>query len=202
MTRKKRKNTPKKLASDQDFLDAFQREQKEKTGSESEGPSKPLLNRHGVPVIQDIPTSFQGDEEDDKDEMDAEEFHSLLEASFKQPVKGKQQSKKPMPLKRRLKRYPPPEMEVDLHGFTALGAEIKARSFITTCHSQGYFTLRIIVGKGLHSDMGPVLPDVMEDLLSAMKKENLVLSFEWDRKKKVRSGSLIVYLKRFDDDPS
>jgi hypothetical protein len=43
-----------------------------------------------------------------------------------------------------------------------------------------------------------VLPDVVEDLVVAMKKEGSVLWFAWDRKKKNRSGAMIVYLKQFE----
>ncbi len=104
-----------------------------------------------------------------------------------------------MPIKKRLKRYPPPEAELDLHGFTALGAEVKAKSFISTCKHQGYFSLRIIVGKGLHSDLGPVLPDVIEDLLKILEKQNVVLAYKWDQQTKSKSGAVIVYLKQFNN---
>ena len=75
---------------------------------------------------------------------------------------------------------------------------MKTRSFIHSCKQQGYFTLRLIVGKGLHSDLGPVLPDVVEDVLHDMKKHNLIIWYEWDKKKKSKSGAIIVYLKQFD----
>ena len=55
------------------------------------------------------------------------------------------------------------------------------------------------MGKGLHSEGGPVLPDVVEDLLKEMKKENIVLAYVWEGKKKIKSGSVVVYLKRFQD---
>jgi len=104
-----------------------------------------------------------------------------------------------MPYHKRIKRYPPPEKDLDLHGFTALGAELKAGSFLISCQQQGYFTVRIIVGRGLHSELGPVLPDMVEDLLATLKARNIVLGFAWERKKKSRSGAVIVYLRRFDD---
>jgi len=104
-----------------------------------------------------------------------------------------------MPYHKRIKRYPPPENELDLHGFTALGAELKARSFLVSCQRQGFFTVRIIVGRGLHSELGPVLPDMVEDLLAQLKARDIVLGFAWERKKKSRSGAVIVYLRQFDD---
>lgn len=200
MARKKRKNSPPVLDSDQAFMDAFSKEATDP--STDENPSRDQqLNRHGVPIIHDIPDAFRESVDDGLEpEMEDEDFESLLDASFKKVRPRAGHPPKPVPLNKRLSRYPAPEIEVDLHGYTALGAEVKARSFVSTCHAQGYFTLRIIVGKGLHSQEGPVLPDVLEDLLNAMKREHLVLAFEWDRKKKARSGALIVYLKRFDND--
>ncbi len=59
--------------------------------------------------------------------------------------------------------------------------------------------MRIIVGKGLHSDPGPVLPDTIEDLLLDLKARDIVLGFSWERKKKSRSGAVIVYLRQFSD---
>ena len=103
-----------------------------------------------------------------------------------------------MPLKKRLKRYPPVEIQLDLHGFNAIGAGMKAKSFIISCKQQGYFTLRIIVGKGLHSELGPVLPDIIEDLLKQMKNQDQIIFYEWDKKKKSQSGAVIVYLKQFE----
>ena len=104
-----------------------------------------------------------------------------------------------MPLKKRLKRYPSPEKDLDLHGFTALGAQMKAKSFILSAKYQGFFTLRIIVGKGLHSEEGPVLPHVIEDLLKTLKKENTILAYKWEQRKKEKSGAVIVYIKQFQE---
>lgn len=103
----------------------------------------------------------------------------------------------PVPLKKRLKRYPPPEEELDLHGDTAARALVRSESFVRTAWRAGKFTLSIVVGKGLHSEFGAVLPDVVEELLVRLKKEDLVLWFEWDRKLKIQSGAVIVYLKQF-----
>ncbi|NOX35519.1 MAG: Smr/MutS family protein, partial [Deltaproteobacteria bacterium] len=76
--------------------------------------------------------------------------------------------------------------------------EARAISFILTCRRQGFFTIRIIVGKGLHSDFGPVLPDVVEDVLNEMKNQNQVIFYKWEKKTKSKSGAVIVYLKQFE----
>ena len=204
----RRKNDLPKLASDKDFLCAFLRDDEDVLKEKQEKPRKPgnpqgHLNKHGLPFLDDYEIWMNKNLEPhtlyaDKTTEPEGDFTILLEAHLKENrLPG--QAPKPMPLKRRLKRYPPPEADIDLHGFTAIGAQVKARSFISSAHVQGFFTLRIIVGKGLHSEGGPVLPHVVDDLLKEMKKENIVLAYEWEGKKKLRSGAVLVYLKRFDD---
>ncbi|WP_022667465.1 Smr/MutS family protein [Desulfospira joergensenii] len=198
---KREKNRKKKrvpvIESDHDLYRAFIG--KEKQGDEKTFPEpdqkRTDLNKHGLPVIRELPEEFSRFVPEEAEE----DFQTLLDESLKTPVKKEKKSSRPIPLKKRLKRYPGPEKELDLHGYTALGAQVRARSFILSCKHRGFFTLRIIVGKGLHSDLGPVLPDVVEDLLKEMKKEDIVLSFQWDGKKKSRSGAVIIYLKQFRD---
>jgi DNA-nicking Smr family endonuclease len=54
--------------------------------------------------------------------------------------------------------------------------------------------VRIITGKGLHSEGQPVLPDTVEGVLRTLKKENLVKSWRWEKGQKEKSGALIVQL--------
>jgi DNA-nicking Smr family endonuclease len=190
---KKRKYKPLKLKSDEDFSQVFtQKKRLEYSRSSTSCPGQ--VNRHGLPVVdKKFCTSEAGTSE-------SEDFSTLLKAFLSRPDKPPARpSPKPMPYHKRIKRYPPPEKDLDLHGFTALGAEHKASSFLSTCKYQGYFTVRIIVGKGLHSELGPVLPDMIEDLLQKLKARDIVLGFAWERKKKSRSGAVIVYLRQFDD---
>ncbi|HCY84510.1 MAG TPA: hypothetical protein DHV36_05180 [Desulfobacteraceae bacterium] len=215
--RKKTKKTKKKndlpiLKSDEDFLAAFLDESSpsKKKNEKNDTRKSGRINRHGLPFIEDYETQFLPKEDTDgqvadaaadfsaEDEPEDVDFAQLLEDSFRQRKPGRTE-RKPVPLKRRLKRYPPPEADLDLHGFTAIGAQAKAKSFIHGAKLQGLFTLRIIVGRGLHSQEGPVLPDVMEDLLKQMKKDKLVLAYRWEGKKKGRSGAVIVHLNQFND---
>lgn len=194
---KKRKYKPRLLGSDEDLLKAFTRKS-DTTRLFACKNTPPPVNRHGLPVVDKVfserpcrPEAGDGS---------AQDFTSLLKSYLSRPPqKKKSVPSKPMPYHKRIKRYPPPEKDLDLHGFTALGAQLKARSFLTACKNQGYFTVRIIVGKGLHSDLGPVLPDTIEDLLTQLKAQDIVLGFAWERKKKSRSGSVIVYLRQFGD---
>jgi DNA-nicking Smr family endonuclease len=219
-SKKLTKNDLPVLDSDQDLFSAFMAPSLSCSADKKKSQKDraiPKLNKHGLPVIEEFEAQFLSNDQDlvskslpnesggsaapkepGEREEPEENFALLLEASLKQRTVAKKKSN-PMPIKKRLKRYPPPEAELDLHGFTALGAQLKAKAFISTCKHQGYFSLRLIVGKGLHSDIGPVLPDVIEDLLKIMKDQNMVLAYEWDRQKKSKSGALVVYLKQFDD---
>jgi len=55
--------------------------------------------------------------------------------------------------------------------------------------------LRIIVGKGIHSLSKAVLPDVVEKKIVELKKEDIVMTFLWEKHRKLKSGAIIVYLK-------
>ena len=195
---KRNKNNLPVFDSDHDFLKAFEKKEKIKTGSQEnifiDPPEKNQTNKHGVWVLDNL-----SEENTVTENSTQEDFIELLEESFKKG-RAKKSLKKPsaMPVKKRIKRYPPVEIELDLHGYNAIGAQLKARSFIHNCKQHGFFTLRIIVGKGLHSDLGPVLPDVIEDVLREMKKQGLVIWYEWDKKKKSKSGAVIVYVKQFE----
>ncbi len=158
-----------------------------------------MRDKHGIKILDPLENFagvFQGKKEEDN-------FSVLLDSSLKgKNLSAMMREKKdklrpvPVPMGKRIKRYPPPQETLDLHGCTASVAETKAEIYMRTCSRKGIFTIRIIVGRGLHSEWGPVLPDIIEDLLIKLKKDDIVLWFKWDRKKKSQSGSLIVYIKQ------
>jgi len=170
--------------SDEVFLNAFMK----KDGSKTDIQKKTDRNN----------SANEQDYENFDDSSEHEDFAAMLEESFKAQKLKPLIKSKPLSLKKRLERYPGVELELDLHGFNAIGAQLKLRSFIQTCKYQGFFTIRSIVGKVLHSEDGAVLPDIVEDELKKMKKQNLVISYKWDGKKKIKSGAIIVYLKQFE----
>ncbi len=172
------------LDSDEEYLKAFTKKNKPKTAVQEKSAFRNAAEEQGC--------------EDNDDFLENEDFATMLEESFKIRKSKPIGKPKPLPLKKRLKRYPGVELELDLHGYNAIGAQLKLRSFLQTCKHQGFFTVRIIVGKGLHSEDGAVLPDIVEDELKEMKKQNFVIFYEWDRKKKKTSGAIIVYLKQFE----
>lgn len=175
-------------------------------GSSVGGKAHSRTDRHGIPLLDrgaDLDRLFGSPEKKPDDESEA--FTDLLESSLAgetpQSVLRKKQegAPKPRPLsvRERLKRYPPPQRDLDLHGFRSHQADQRTESFVRTAFQDGYLTLRIIVGKGLHSEDGPVLPHVVENRLRKLKRDHVVLSYRWEGRTQKRSGSLIVYLDAF-----
>lgn len=98
-------------------------------------------------------------------------------------------------VKARLCSYPPPQDELDLHGLTGPEAERKTVDFLKTANTLKLRTIRIITGKGLHSDGPAVLPDVVEAKLQDLKTSDVIFAYQWDKKEKHKSGAVLVYLK-------
>lgn len=175
------------------------------------------VNRHGIPIIHedmDISVFFR-DPRNAKATPERrqppappkrrteESFEQLVEASLAgvdrdtllrektdHPAEGG-----PVTLRRLLRNYPLPQESLDLHGCSVEQALQKTETFIGKARKKGKRTLMIIVGKGLHSDGRPVLPDAVEGKIIDLKRRNQVLAFEWEKGKKRKSGALIVYLR-------
>ena len=94
----------------------------------------------------------------------------------------------------KLSNYPEPQDEIDLHGFKGDEAELKADFFIRDSKARGLVTIRIIVGKGTHSEGRAVLPDIVEGKIIDLKREGQIHTFKWEKGKKVKSGAVIIYL--------
>ena len=101
---------------------------------------------------------------------------------------------RPLTMKERIKSYPAPQVELDLHGDRGTEAEKRTEVFIRDAREKRIRTLRLIVGKGLHSQGKAVLPDIVEKKIIQLRKEKCILHFEWEKKDKLKSGALIVYL--------
>jgi DNA-nicking Smr family endonuclease len=102
--------------------------------------------------------------------------------------------KTPPSHREKLSAYPPPQAELDLHGFTGAEAERKTSEFIRRTATLHLRTVRIITGKGLHSEGPAVLPDLVEARLRELLADQQIFAFAWDKKAKHRSGALLVYL--------
>ncbi|SLM27920.1 conserved hypothetical protein [Desulfamplus magnetovallimortis] len=162
-------------------------------------------DKHGIPFLDGSESLSRLFREKSYETGEEEVFPKLLEDSLKgknrdaiMREKSDRGVPEPLPLKKRLKRYPPAQNVLDLHGMTSAAARQRVEQWLRRLWRNGFFTLQIIVGRGIHSEFGAVLPDVVEDILIRLKKEGVVLWFEWDRKRKSQSGALIVYLNQFD----
>ena len=90
-----------------------------------------------------------------------------------------------------LKHYPKPQRQLDLHEHTGKEATLEIEHFIKSSQIQRLRTVKIITGKGLHSkQQQSILPQLTEQMLSDLKKKNVVLGYKWEKGK----GALIVYL--------
>ena len=72
---------------------------------------------------------------------------------------------------------------------------MRVEAYIETAALQGLDAVRIIVGKGLHSQGSAVLPDEVERKIVELKRRGRVSTFAWEKKRKRASGALLVYLK-------
>lgn len=88
-----------------------------------------------------------------------------------------------------------PQADLDLHGCHVHEALVRVEVFIETCALKGLDAVRIIVGKGLHSQGSAVLPDAVEGKIVDLKRRGRVATFAWEKKHKRSSGALFVYLK-------
>lgn len=176
-------------------------------------------NKNGIPVFgettdfsvyfRDAPTGTMTAEEDGwaqggpvRPEAQPDEFQGLLEASLAGKTKEALLRAKrdggsgenPLTPEQAIRRYPPPQEELDLHGKTSQEAVDSTRAFVERSRYRGKRTLLIIVGKGLHSNGRAILPDVVEAELARLRQEGRVLAHRWERGAKRKSGAIIVYL--------
>ncbi len=157
-------------------------------------------DKKGIPVLTDEHDLYEifGVKKKSKDE----DFARMLEEpqderSQRLWLKEKETAApKPRPLtvRERIKSYPAPQSELDLHGNTGAEAAVGTEAFIRNAGARGIRTVRIIVGKGLHSEKKAVLPEVVERKILELKRQKKVLDFNWEKKDKRKSGALIVYL--------
>lgn len=162
---------------------------------------EPQVDKKGFRVITDKHNLYAlfGEEEV---KQEPEDFTQMFERaqtdSFQlRLLADKKQTKDYEPFRpptAQIKVYPPPQRELDLHGYTAAEAENEVESFIRNARLQGVRTLRVIVGKGLHSQGKAVLPDLVERRIIELKRLNCVLGFSWEKKEKTKSGAMIIYL--------
>ncbi|MFH1215688.1 MAG: Smr/MutS family protein [Pseudomonadota bacterium] len=152
---------------------------------------KSKRTRSALPKLENDDFSFAGlaDSKRPKSFVEMLDFNKFdrLSAEFVQIIEEKDE-RPPKPL------YPPVQEELDLHGNTCVEAKVKVENFLLTARLRGLKSLRIITGKGLHSQSGPVLPDFVELLFRQMKLDLGVSDYFWENGSKENSGAIIVHL--------
>lgn len=137
----------------------------------------------------------------EKDEPD-KSFADLLDESLagksgqtfiKEKIRATQ--KPSLSISSKIVNYPEPQEDLDLHGLKGDEAELKTDFFIRDARARGLVTVRIIVGKGTHSKGPAVLPNIIEAKIIDLKREGRIRTFKWEKRRKLKSGSIIVYLK-------
>ena len=132
------------------------------------------------------------------DENDAAVFLDALgamEKVFKDQWDNEPPAKKAAP--RRMKQVArgqlTPEDQIDLHGLTVDEATTRVNFFLENAAFQGFKTVLIITGKGLHSEKGPVLRKAVEALLT----HNSQRVVEWGVAPRPYGGdgALMVFLR-------
>lgn len=84
---------------------------------------------------------------------------------------------------------------VDLHGLSSFEAAQRIENSIVSARQKGFGSIQFITGKGKHSkNMKPVLRSLAEKKAVELKKDGKICSFEWEKKHKKKSGSIIIYL--------
>lgn len=130
---------------------------------------------------------------------DEEPFSRMLEdalsgADQAEIIRQKYPENVQVPEQRRLSPRGTPGAELDLHGCHVREALVRVEAFLETAALQGLDAVRIIVGKGLHSQGSAVLPDAVEGKIVELKRRGRVATFAWEKKHKRASGAVIVFL--------
>jgi DNA-nicking Smr family endonuclease len=89
---------------------------------------------------------------------------------------------------------PAPERDVDLHGLDAREAAREVRDALARAREEGVRCARIIHGRGLHSESGAVLRDLVPGWLTKPPLAAIVLAFA--RSRRDGGGSTHVLLRR------
>jgi len=89
---------------------------------------------------------------------------------------------------------PTPEEEIDLHGLDARSAAREVKAAVADARERGLRCVRVIHGKGLHSESGAVLRDRVPGWLTQPPLAAIVLAFA--RSRRDGGGSTAVLLRR------
>jgi len=85
-----------------------------------------------------------------------------------------------------------PDSTIDLHGMLKEDALRLVDITVRDMKARGILKLRIITGKGKHSQEKPVIPEAINELLINLKKSGIISRIEWENRTVENSGSVDV----------
>ena len=86
-----------------------------------------------------------------------------------------------------------PEDTLDLHGLTVEEAAKEIKSFVLSCKLKGYYIVKIIHGKGLHSPGEAKLKRLVEEYLNGDGKK-MISSWKLAPHNMGGDGAVLIYL--------
>ncbi len=99
-------------------------------------------------------------------------------------------------LKRLERGEPEPDSEIDLHGLDRRNARFALRAALHEAHAEGERCVRVVHGRGLHSELGPVLKEALVEWLGEPPLGPLVMAFASAPSHDGGSGATYVLLRR------
>jgi len=163
---------------------------------------KPL--KSDVEMEQEVPGGQLSSEDEccGSEKLSEEELFlsamSSLNVNFKDdiPDEKRQHKAPPRRMKQLKQRRIKPQATLDLHGCKRHEVVPRLVYYLQNAHHQGWETLLVVTGKGLHSEDGePVLRMVAEEFLHKELPDQIL---EWGRAPKEYGGdgALILFLKK------
>jgi DNA-nicking Smr family endonuclease len=127
--------------------------------------------------------------------MNAATSREATRSAKKEKQSGSADTEQPT-LKNLIDNYPKePKDTLDLHGYFEQESARRAENFLRASKVNGYETVRIITGKGIHSPQGrAIIRGAVARLLEQLKAQGLIFHFKWEQQREQSSGSVLVYL--------
>lgn len=138
---------------------------------------------------------------ENKERAQRKDFEALLDEYTSEEAIQKAIGEKTKSLAKKIaipnakKDYPKPQDSLDLHNYKGEEARRKTVNYLKNSQFNKLKTVRIITGKGIHSENAKaVVRGVVSETVIALKREGLVMDYEWENKTEQKSGAIIVYL--------
>jgi len=89
-----------------------------------------------------------------------------------------------------------PDSEIDLHGLDRRNARFALRAALHEAYAEGERCVAVVHGRGLHSDLGPVLKEALVEWLAEPPLGPLVMAFASAPSHDGGTGATYVLLRR------